>query len=127
MESASGGEFRGRFENASHDHADDQVTLWGTRAGEEGFQAEPAKGAEGCDDVAVRRSAHDLEGVGGRNERLALEHASQGVDLSGGPRGEVGERAFDDLAIDAGGLAEEDGGRGVAIGDGLDIHGIILA
>jgi hypothetical protein len=28
-----------------------------------------------------------------------------------------------DAAVEAEGFAEEDGGRGVAVGDGLDVHG----
>jgi hypothetical protein len=36
--------------------------------------------------------------------------------------GEVGEGAVLDLAVVAKGLPQEDGGRGVAVGDGGDIH-----
>jgi len=36
--------------------------------------------------------------------------------------GEIGEGAVEDLAVLTEGLAEEDGGRGVAIGDGGDVH-----
>jgi hypothetical protein len=40
--------------------------------------------------------------------------------------GEIGEGAVADLAVAAEGLAEEDGGRGVAVGDGGDVHAYII-
>jgi hypothetical protein len=41
--------------------------------------------------------------------------------------GEVGDGAIVDFAILAEGFAEEDGGRGVAVGDDRDVHATILA
>jgi hypothetical protein len=41
--------------------------------------------------------------------------------------GEVGESAVADLAMEAEGFAEEDGGRGVAVGDGGDIHAYMIS
>jgi hypothetical protein len=40
--------------------------------------------------------------------------------------GEIGEGAFADFAVFPVGLAQEDGGRGVAVRDSLDIHGHIM-
>jgi hypothetical protein len=40
--------------------------------------------------------------------------------------GEVGEGAVADLAAETEGLAEEDGGRGVAVGHGGDVHVYIV-
>jgi hypothetical protein len=37
--------------------------------------------------------------------------------------GEIGEGAFSDFAVLSEGFAEEDGGGGGAVGDGLDVHG----
>jgi hypothetical protein len=76
--------------------------------------------------VAVGRGALNLKSVGGRDKGFAFEDAAQGVDLSSGPRGEIGEGALHNLAVDPGGFSEEDGRRGIPIGDGLDIHGIII-
>jgi hypothetical protein len=52
----------------------------------------------------------------------ALEDGAEGLDPSGRPMREVGEGAVSDLAIKTEGLAEEDCGRGVAVGDGGDVH-----
>jgi hypothetical protein len=40
---------------------------------------------------------------------------------------EVGQGTRFDLAVFAVGFAEEDGGRGVAIGDGGDVHAYIIS
>src|ERR1035437_9202297 len=42
------------------------------------------------------------------------------------PRPDPGQGALEGLRAFAPTLAEEDGGRGVAIGDGLDVHGSII-
>src|SRR6266704_2225207 len=102
MKAAGGSEFGGRFEK------------------------EAAKGTESGSDVAVRSGAENQESVGGGDERFAFENTAEGDDLSGGPRGEIGEGVFDNLCALAAALAEEDGGRGVAVGDGLDVHGYII-
>jgi hypothetical protein len=54
--------------------------------------------------------------------KLAFESAAHGLDPLWGPRGEVGEGARTHLVPVAEGLAEENGGRGVAIGDSCYIH-----
>jgi hypothetical protein len=76
--------------------------------------------------MAVGSGALNLEGGGGGDEGLAFEEAAEGVDLGGGPSGKIGEGSFNDTAIKTRGFAEEDGGRGVAVGDGLDVHGYII-
>jgi len=77
--------------------------------------------------VAVRSRTLNTESVGGGDKRFAFEDTAEGVDLGSRPSGEIGESAFDDLGAAAEALAEEDGGRGVAIGNGLDIHGYIIS
>jgi hypothetical protein len=77
--------------------------------------------------MAMGSGTLNLESVGSRDEGLALEDAAEGEDLGGGPIREVGESALDDLAVAAGALAEEDGGRGVAVGDGFHVHGYTIA
>ena len=74
-------------------------------------------------DVAVREGIGDGEGLVGADEGLVAEELAEGVDLGGRPGGEVGEGALADLGALAPAFAEEDGGRGVAIGDGLHVHG----
>jgi hypothetical protein len=53
---------------------------------------------------------------------VALEDQAQGFDLFGGPVGEIGEGTIFDFAVLAEGLAQEDGGRGVAVGHDGDVH-----
>jgi hypothetical protein len=55
-----------------------------------------------------------------------LQQAAEGINLLFGPVGEVGQGALEGLRAFAPTLAEEDGGRGAAIGDGLDVHGSII-
>ena len=63
------------------------------------------------------------EGVGemGNGEAL-LEQDAESLDQFGQPLGEMGEEAFLDLVALAVKLAQE-GARGLAIGDGLDVQG----
>ena len=74
--------------------------------------------------MAVRAGADDVEGSRqrGADGGIALQHGPQRVDFSGGPVGEIGDGAVVDLAVLAEALAQEDSGRGVAVGDDGDIH-----
>jgi hypothetical protein len=56
-----------------------------------------------------------------------LQEAAEGLDLVLGPMREIGERTLVGLFALAPAFAEEDGGRGVAVGDDLDVHGIYYA
>jgi hypothetical protein len=73
--------------------------------------------------MAVGERAGNVKGLVDGDQLLALEETAEGVDLSGGPGGEVGEGSFENFGTLSDGFAEEDGGRGVAIGDGLYVHG----
>jgi hypothetical protein len=86
-----------------------------------------AECAERSGNVAVGSGAQNLESVGRGDQGLAFEDAAEGLDFGWRPGGEVGQSALDDAGAEAGGLAEEDGGRGIAVGDGLDIHGFIIS
>ena len=73
--------------------------------------------------MAVRQAAGEGEGVVlGGDDGAALEHAAQAFDMGGQPAGEVAQGAFADLALLAVALAQQDGGRGVPVRDGFDIH-----
>src|ERR1039458_10307360 len=87
-----------------------------------------AQGAEDRGHVAVRAGADDIEGLRkrGADGSGALQDRAEGVELSGGPMGEVGKSAVADLAAETKGLAEEDSGRGVAVGHRGDIHAYII-
>jgi hypothetical protein len=87
-----------------------------------------ADGGEHGGDMAVGQRAGD--GKGGWEIRetdvVAMQNLAEGFDFIDGPMGEIGDGAVVDLAVFAEALAEEDGGRGVAIGDGSDVHVDIL-
>jgi hypothetical protein len=57
---------------------------------------------------------------------VAAEGTEDSFHAGGVPVGEVGEGALGDLTLLASGLAEEDGGRGVVVRDGLDLHGNVV-
>ena len=123
-ESAGGGKLGAGIEDAGHDHGDDQVALAGATAGDEGFEAALAQAGEDGGDMAVGQGADDVKGVmeGDVGGGGAFEEAAQGVNEVGREFGEVGKGAFSDLAVFPEGLAQEDGGRGVAVGDDVYIH-----
>ena len=91
---------------------------------QEAVQAELTCEAEDDGDMAVGEGALDGDGLleGGEGD-AALEEGAHAGDGLGRELGEVGDAlAADALAI-APGLAEEDGGGAVAVGDGLDVEG----
>ena len=92
--------------------------------GEGAVEAQLAQRCEHCGDVAVGARAGDIEGGGEVGDGgAAFEQDSQSFDHHGRPLRQVGEGAFTDLAGLAIGFAQQDGGRGVSVGDGLDVHG----
>lgn len=121
--SAGRRELRTGMDQALCDHPHHQAPLPARLGGKDGVESELAHGSEDRHHVAVRQSADDVEGVIDTDEGLALEEAAEGLDLVLRPVGQVGEGLLDDAAVLALALAEEDGGRGVAVGDGLDVHG----
>jgi hypothetical protein len=123
IQAAGSGQFGARVEDAGGNEGADEIALGATSAGEQIVKAEMAKSAEDGGDMAMRKRAEDLKGLVASDQILALQDATQEVDLSSGPGGEIGEGAFVDFGADADGFAEEDGRRRVAVGDGLDIHG----
>jgi hypothetical protein len=73
--------------------------------------------------MAVGQSFSRSEQILGRDEGFVAQQAAEGLDFFLGPMGEVGQGALAGFVAFASALAEEDGGRGVAVGDGLDVHG----
>ena len=63
----------------------------------------------------------------GRDQGFVAQQAAEGLDFFLGPIGEVGQGALAGFVAFAPALAEEDGGRGVAVGDGFDVHGSYYA
>src|SRR5258708_39707973 len=76
----------------------------------------------------MRGRADDCERIGGRGQSGGtLQNLTEGVDLLSGPVREVLERAISDLTILAIGLAQEDGRRGVSVGDDRHVHVDMIA
>ena len=115
---ADGGQARALVGDAGQDEEEGEF-------GEAGF-AESGSEAEGIGDLleGEQKAEDEAEGGVGGGEviEVAAEGALEGLDVGGGPMGEIGEGAGMDLAILAEALAEEDGGWGGAIGDGGDVH-----
>ena len=126
-ESAGGCEFGGGLDDPCHDHGANQIALPGGSRREDTIQAERAKSAQHGGDMAVGQRASDPERGGGIGKGLAFEDASERVDLRLRPIREIGEGALANLGAIAGGLAEEAGGRRIAIGDSLHVHGFMVA
>jgi len=119
-------------------------------AAEDAVEADFSGGAERGGYVAVRQGAGEGEGsavgedddvpfehaartfdVGarlvGEDEDVPFEHAAQTFDVGARLVGEVAQGALTDLANLTVVLAQEDGGRRVPVGNGLDIHGGVRA
>ena len=122
-ELARGRQLGGRFDDPGDDHGEDQPGPALRSVRQRLVEPEPAQRPERGGDMAMRQRAGDLEALGSeRHEGLVGEYPAQAVDLRLRPVGEVGERAGLDLAFLAIALAQEDGGRRIAVGDARDVH-----
>ena len=123
-EPARGGELRAWGEDARDNEGNGAFAFGRGGGGEGAVEAQLAQRCEHCGDVAVGTGAGDIEGGGEVGDGgAAFEQDSQSFDHHGRPLRQVGEGAFTDLAGLAIGFAQQDGGRGVSVGDGLDVHG----
>ena len=123
-QSPCGGELRAGGEDSGDDKRDDARAFGRGGRRDETVEAQLAQAPEHRGDMAVGSGADDVEGGGEVGDGgAAFEEDSEPGDEMGGPFGEVGEGTFAHLAGVAIGLAKQDGGRGVAVGDGLDVHG----
>jgi hypothetical protein len=126
IQAAGRGQLGTRIEDAGGKESADEIALRATSTREQIWQAEMTKGSEDRGDMAMGQRADDLEGLIAGDQIFTLQDAAQEIDLSGGPGGEISEGAFLDLRANPDGFAEEDGGRGIAIGDGVDVHGSMI-
>jgi hypothetical protein len=89
-----------------------------------------AQATEYGGDMAVRQRTGDVEGLrqrGRGDSQRAGQCRAEGVQLIRGEMSDIGNGASFDFAVEAIGFAEEDGGRGVAVRHGGDIHAYIIA
>ena len=122
-EASGGGELGAGVEHAGDDQGHDAVAFGGALGGDEPLEGERSQRAEHGGDMAVGAGTHDVEGVVACDERFVLEQPAQHFDFLPRPLGEVVEGAFFDFPALAPAFAQEDGGRGVTVGDGFDEHG----
>src|SRR5208337_3279597 len=122
-ELARGRELGGRLDDPRHDHRQDQFCPALGSLRQHLVEPEPARRPERGGDMAVRQRPGDLEALGGeRHEGLPRQHPAQAVDLRLRPVGDVGEGARLDLAVLAIALAQQHGGRRIAVWDARDVH-----
>src|SRR6204780_3521124 len=129
MKAAGGGKLGGRLDDAGNDHGDDEIALTTGSRVEDGIQFQVAQATEDGGDMAVRKGAGDAEGIGqrrGGGRWIASQGRAESCNLLGGGMSEIGEGARFDFAVLAIGFAEEDGGRGVAVGYGGNVHAYII-
>jgi hypothetical protein len=94
--------------------------------GEEGIQAEFVHRHKDGFDVTVRESLVGAEQILRGDQGFVLQETAESFDFLFGPMGEVGQGALMGNRAFAPAFAEEDSGRGVAIGDCVDVHGSII-
>ena len=117
------------MEEAGEDGGEGEGAEAGGEAVQDAVQAELEAEAEHGGDVAVGEGAADGDGeVETGDGDAALEEDADAVNGFRRESGEVGDGPAADALALAPGLAEEDGGGAVAVGDGLDVegHGIYM-
>jgi hypothetical protein len=119
IEHAGRRKFRGGCDESRDDHGDDEIAAAIARGSEDAIETDAAQRAENGRDMAVRQRAAQANGlfVGRQCDFAAFEQDAQTLDDFARPIGEIGDGAFFDFALVAEGLAQEDGGRRVAVGD----------
>lgn len=113
-----------RVEQPGDDERQRQVTtaLRGS-AGQQVGEADASGGGEGGKNVTMRQRAADFEAMlADRDERVAAQSGTQGVDALDRQLREVGKGAVLDLAILAVGFAQQERGAGVTVRDLGDVH-----
>ena len=119
-----GGELGCGIEDAADQQGKDQVAAAIVTRAEDTVEADVAGDAERSGDMAVRQAADDGEGLTlGGDDRAALEHAAQTLDVGSGPVGKIAQCALTHLAAFAVALAQQDRGGRVPIRNGFDVHG----
>ena len=107
-----GGQLRRRVEQAGDDQRKCQITSALRRAArQQGIEFDPACGTERGEDVAMGKSAEDLNGVGRGKQFLAAQHGAQLLDPLGRPVREILEGSLLGLAVLAVAFAQQDGWR----------------
>ncbi len=132
IERLGGRQLGRRRDDATDDHRQDEIArpagLAGVLGAEQPVEADGAGRAENGRDVAMRQRAFDRQSLlAGGNDDAALQDAAQALDMVCRPVRQIEQRALADALAVPIALAQEDGGRRPAVGDGLDIHGGMIS
>ena len=121
--SPGGGELGEGLEHAGDDGGQCKIAVAAVFAVQDAPETETAGEAEKGGDMAMGQGAANGEGLAQR--AVDLPAPEQGADAVDNLRGEFGEGGATDALALTFGFAEEDGGRGVAVGDDVDVieHG----
>src|SRR6266704_3541396 len=117
-----GRQFRSRGNQSLDDHGYHQVSFAAMLRREDSLQLEFADHVQDGLHVAVRKSLLGGAQILRGDQGLVAQQAAKGFDFLLGPIGEIGQGALAGFVAFAPAFAEEDGGWGIAIGDGGDIH-----
>ena len=123
MPEPGGGELGGGPQQALNDHGQQQVALARGLGVDQSGELQAADGFEDHLDMAMRKGAFDDEEFIRMDERDVLEDETESFDLV---RGHLERLAMVRLRTRlpfAPAFAQEDGGAGVTVGDGVDVHG----
>ena len=125
-----GGELGGGLEHPGDEGGEGKVAVAAAFAVQEAFETELAAKTEEGGDMTMGKGAADGEViVEGAIDLAPLEQGADAVDDLRGELGEVGEGGAADALALAFGVAEEDGGWAVAVGDDIDVvgHGAVAS
>ena len=77
--------------------------------------------------MAVRQGLGGGKQIVGRDQGFVAQQATEALDFLWRPGGKVGQGALAGFVALAPAFAEEDGGRGVAVGDDGDVHANVIS
>ena len=112
-----------RREHPADDEGEDEVAAAVAGGTDEPVEPDLAGGAEGGGDMAVRQRAHDADRRPVARQTTPPFSSALKPAIARRPVGQIEEGALLDLAGLAIALAQQDRGRRIAVGDGLDVHG----
>ena len=123
-----GGKLGAGIEDAADDQGQDEVAAAVAVRAEQPIEADLARGAKRRVDMTMRQRADNGDGILVLGDNgAAFQQCLEAGDPLVRPVGEVQQGALLDLASLAVAFAQQDGRGRIAIGDGFDIHGNIIA
>jgi len=116
-------QLRARTDDSLRDHRQHRLALGAGLGADELGHAQALHGQLDRAHMPAGQAARHGEVLAGLHETAAAEHDAQRGHRLLGQRREVGEGALEGAASVADAFAQQHGGRGVAVGDYIDVHG----